>query len=384
MKNDGNNDGSNKKSKLTCWKCGKTGHFKQDYRVKKNNGVNTFGSGQGSKYPNSSQGNKKYVVNFIDFASRFCYVYLCHAKDEALDKFKINKTEVELQQNDLIKTLRTDRGGEYYKPVYFQSVQIMHETTAPYTPQQNGVSEKNRALKEVVNSMLSYLGETTVETPTVRRSNRARVAKSFGSGQLYLVEGSRDEIGSQYSYCYSIEEDPKTFDNAMKSYDLKARLVIQGFRQKEGIDYFDIYALVARIFTIRLLIALAATYNLVIHQMNVKTIFLNVDLEDEDLGDADVIIGIRKHEDKGITITQSHYIEKILKKFKFNDCCPLSTPLDPTIKLMPNRGKAVDQLEYSRAIGFLMYVMTSTRPDIAYAVGSGYQLTKATTLGEAI
>nr|GFB24586.1 hypothetical protein [Tanacetum cinerariifolium]GFB24646.1 hypothetical protein [Tanacetum cinerariifolium] len=55
MKNGGYNDGSNKKSKLTCWKCGKTGHFKKNYRVKKNNGGNTSGSGQGSKDPNSSQ-----------------------------------------------------------------------------------------------------------------------------------------------------------------------------------------------------------------------------------------------------------------------------------------------------------------------------------------
>ncbi|GJX71831.1 zinc finger, CCHC-type containing protein [Tanacetum coccineum] len=106
-----------------------------------------------------SLSNKKYVITFIDDASRFCYVYLLHAKDEALDKFRIYKTEVELQQNDLIKTLRTDRGGEYYDPVFFQSVGIIHETTAPYTPQQNGVAErKNRALKEMVNSMLSYSG----------------------------------------------------------------------------------------------------------------------------------------------------------------------------------------------------------------------------------
>ena len=106
-----------------------------------------------------SLGHKKYFITFIDDASRFCYVYLLHTKDEALDKFKIYKTEVEVQQNVLIKTLRTDRGGEYYDPVFFQSVGIIHETTAPYTPQQNGVAErKNRVLKEMVNAMLSYSG----------------------------------------------------------------------------------------------------------------------------------------------------------------------------------------------------------------------------------
>ncbi|GKG30570.1 zinc finger, CCHC-type containing protein, partial [Tanacetum coccineum] len=53
------------------------------------------------------------------------------------------------------------------------------------------------------------------------------------------------------------------------------------FRQKEGIDYFDTYAPVARITTIRLLLALEAIHNLVNHQMDVKTIFLNGDLEEE-------------------------------------------------------------------------------------------------------
>ncbi|GKF72059.1 zinc finger, CCHC-type containing protein, partial [Tanacetum coccineum] len=66
-------------------------------------------------------------------------------------------TKVELQQGSLIKRFRTDRGGEYMDTLYFQYVGIIHETTAPYTPQQNGISErKNRVLKEMVNSMLSY------------------------------------------------------------------------------------------------------------------------------------------------------------------------------------------------------------------------------------
>nr|GEV91181.1 zinc finger, CCHC-type [Tanacetum cinerariifolium] len=51
------------------------------------------------------------------------------------------------------------------------------------------------------------------------------------------------------------------------------------------------------------------------------------------------------------------------------DCSPVSTPMNSVEKLKPNTGKHVDQLEYSRAIGCIMYAMTSTRPDIAYAVG---------------
>ncbi|GJT64519.1 zinc finger, CCHC-type containing protein [Tanacetum coccineum] len=179
-------------------------------------------------------------------------------------------------------------------------------------------------------------------------------------------------------------------------------IYLQGFKQKSGIDYFDTYALVARISTIRLLIAMASIHNLIIHQMDVKTTFLNGDLEEDvymnqpqgfimlgnenkvdptkeflslkffmkDMGEADVILGIRiKHGSNGIAISQSHYIEKVLKKFNYFDCTPVSTPMDTSEKLMPNNGQAVSQLEYSRVIGCLMYAMTCTRPDIAFAVG---------------
>uniref|UniRef100_A0A2N9F1H7 Reverse transcriptase Ty1/copia-type domain-containing protein n=1 Tax=Fagus sylvatica TaxID=28930 RepID=A0A2N9F1H7_FAGSY len=61
----------------------------------------------------------------------------------------------------------------------------------------------------------------------------------------------------------------------------KARLMVKGFRQREGIDYFDTYALVARITSIRVLIALASIYKLVVHQMDVKIAFLNGNLDEE-------------------------------------------------------------------------------------------------------
>ncbi|GKB79963.1 zinc finger, CCHC-type containing protein [Tanacetum coccineum] len=135
----------------------------------------------------------------------------------------------------------------------------------------------------------------------------------------------------------------------------KDRLVIQGFRQKKGINYFDTYTPVARMTNIRLLPALATIHNL----FSIK-----------DMGEVDVILGFKIiRENKGIVITQSHYIEEILKKFNREDCSPVSTPMDLVEKIMQNTGKPVDQLEYSRAIGCLMYVMTSTRPDISYVVG---------------
>ena len=61
----------------------------------------------------------------------------------------------------------------------------------------------------------------------------------------------------------------------------KSRLVIKGYTQRKGLDYFDTYSLVTRINSIRMIVAIAALRNLKVHQMDVKTAFLNGDLDEE-------------------------------------------------------------------------------------------------------
>lgn len=111
-----------------------------------------------------SRGGKNYYISFIDDYSKYCYVYLIHTKDEALNMFKTYKAEVENQLEKRIKILRSDRGGEYESKDFAEfcsSHGIVHQTTAPYTPQQNGVAErKNRTLKNMINSMLNSSGAT--------------------------------------------------------------------------------------------------------------------------------------------------------------------------------------------------------------------------------
>ena len=57
--------------------------------------------------------------------------------------------------------------------------------------------------------------------PELRKSKRHRTPKYFGPEfQLYLIEGTRDEVSDQHSYYFNVEDDPKTFDEAMKSQDV--------------------------------------------------------------------------------------------------------------------------------------------------------------------
>ena len=58
----------------------------------------------------------------------------------------------------------------------------------------------------------------------------------------------------------------------------KARLIAQGFVQREGIDFEEVFALVARMESIRLLLALAAAKDWRVHHLDVKSAFLNGEL----------------------------------------------------------------------------------------------------------
>ena len=65
----------------------------------------------------------------------------------------------------------------------------------------------------------------------------------------------------------------------------------------------------------------------------------------KDMGVANVIFGIRiKLVNRGIALTQSHYVEKILQRFNYSDCSPVSSFIDPSVKLTPNKGMVVSQL----------------------------------------
>ena len=88
-------------------------------------------------------------------------MYLLKSKDEAIEKFVLDKKEVEKQLNNKIKVLRSDRGADYESSFIDFCAQhgIIHETTTSYSLQSNGVAErKNHTLKEMMNTMLISSG----------------------------------------------------------------------------------------------------------------------------------------------------------------------------------------------------------------------------------
>ncbi|KAG8381639.1 hypothetical protein BUALT_Bualt06G0142500 [Buddleja alternifolia] len=107
-----------------------------------------------------ARGGFEYFITFIDDYSRYGYVYLMKHKSETFEKFKVFKADVENRLDKHIKSLRSDRGGEYLSREFLDFLTangIRSQLTAPGTPQQNGVAERrNRTLMEMVRSMMSH------------------------------------------------------------------------------------------------------------------------------------------------------------------------------------------------------------------------------------
>nr|GEY24611.1 retrotransposon protein, putative, Ty1-copia subclass [Tanacetum cinerariifolium] len=106
-----------------------------------------------------SRQGASYFVTFTDDFSRYGYVYLLKHKHEVFETFKVFQKEVENQLEKTIKSLRSDRGGEYMSQEFLDHLKdhgIIAHRTPPYTPQHNGISKRrNKTLLDMVRSMMS-------------------------------------------------------------------------------------------------------------------------------------------------------------------------------------------------------------------------------------
>ncbi|GKC52548.1 retrovirus-related pol polyprotein from transposon TNT 1-94 [Tanacetum coccineum] len=137
----------------------------------------------------------------------------------------------------------------------------------------------------------------------------------------------------------------------------KARLVAQGFRQEEGIDFKESFALVARIEAIRIFVANAANKNMMIFQMDVKTAFLNCELKEE----ISFFLALQiSQSPRGIFLNQSKYASEIIKKYGLRTSDSVDTPMVKKNKLDEDlQGTPVDATLYRGMIRFLMYLTSS-------------------------
>jgi transposase InsO family protein len=91
----------------------------------------------------TSNGNRRYILTFIDDFSRKTWAYILVDKSSALECFKKFRSTVEKESDQAICCLRTDRGGEFNSldfRKYCEDNGIKRQLTAAYTPQQNGIA----------------------------------------------------------------------------------------------------------------------------------------------------------------------------------------------------------------------------------------------------
>ncbi|GJT78749.1 zinc finger, CCHC-type containing protein [Tanacetum coccineum] len=280
-----------------------------------------------------SLGNKKYFVAFIDDASRAVVrlldpkmktlgerglecIFVGYAKHSKAFRFFVIEPNELVSINSIIEL----RDG-IFDENRFSSVPRPSLSILKGTKDIGGSVVPEKVTEEVVQQ----------PEPELRKSKRKKTPKEFRRGfQLYLIEGTKDE-----KEAINDEMDSILGNNAWVLADLPPGCKPLACKW---------------IFKRKL-------------KMDVKTAFLNGVLDEE----------VYMNQPQGFIIpgneNKSHYIEKVLKKFNYFDCTPVSTPMDTSEKLMPNNGQAVSQLKYSRVIGCLMYAMTCTRPDIAFAMG---------------
>nr|GEU47351.1 putative ubiquitin carrier protein [Tanacetum cinerariifolium] len=353
---------------------------------------------------------------------------LLKSKDEAIDKFVLYKTEVENQLGKKIKVVRSDRGGEYVSPFIELCAKhgIRHEFTAPYSPMQNGIAErKNHTLKEMVAMPIpkaQNIGPKSVDCIFIgyAKNNRAyrfivHESKNMDIQKNTVMESRNASFFEHIFPCLSKEtrSSSRLDDEVVKDKIHRDDNDLQDERQdqieEEEVELRrskrarneksfgpDFVSFMVENEPTSYQEAEIVDLPLGCKPLGYKWIFkkkmkadgtidkykasndkmiksakdmLKSKFDMKDMGLADVILGIkiiRTH--NGLLLRQAHYVDKIHSTHNVGDSDLARTPIDTSLHLSKNRGVGVAQLEYSRIIGMLMYLMSSSRPDLAYAV----------------
>nr|GEV99349.1 hypothetical protein [Tanacetum cinerariifolium] len=252
------------------------------------------------------------------------------------------------------------------------------ESSIPVSPIPTTRIHKDHPVSKIIGDLSS-----TTQTRSMTRA----VKYQGGLSQMFvdLPYGKR-AIGTKWVYKNKKDERGIVIRN-------KAKLVAQGHKQEEGINYEEVFAPVARIEAIRIFLAYASFMGFMVYQMDVKSAFLYGTIEEEVYvyqplgfedpdhpnkvykvvkalyGELTFFLGLQVNQKKdGIFISQDKYVAEILRKFGLTKGKSASTPIDTEKPLLKDPdGEDVAVHTYRSMIGSLIY-LTSSRPDIMFAV----------------
>ena len=161
-------------------------------------------------------------------------------------------TEAEHNSNPTRRSSRQRKAPEYY---------------GEWINVANRIKEEPKTVKEALN------GENQVEWKEAMQNEMDSLNK-HEVWDLVKLPAGRKAIGSKWIF-----KCKTNADGNVERY--KARLVAQGFNQRYGIDYEETFSPVVRFESVRTVLSLAANLGLKLHQMDIKTAFLNGELEEE-------------------------------------------------------------------------------------------------------
>ncbi|KAL0540374.1 hypothetical protein IC582_024611 [Cucumis melo] len=176
----------------------------------------------------------------------------------------------------------------------------------------------------------------------------------------FIVHGQESKVCKVDKFLYSLKQARKQwhekFDNLLMS---------KGFKVNES-DKCIYYKTKGRLCII-ICLYVDDMLGSDLHVINDVRSMISANFDMKDLGEADVILGIKiTRTENGISLDQSHYIEKILKKYNYFKSKPSCTPYDSNVKLFKNTSDSVNQFEYASIIGSLRYAADCTRHSLEH------------------
>ncbi|KAJ9533252.1 hypothetical protein QJQ45_018363 [Haematococcus lacustris] len=275
-----------------------------------------------------------YLATFLDDFTRLSVVMPMRSKAQVPSIVKQVIEQLETQSGQRCKAIRTDNGTEYVNKQmqqYCSDKGIIHQHSAPYSPEQNGAAERAQVAlpAHIPNDQLQGVplpaAIVAPGAPMPRRNphrdrrppakirqpelyamnvtdsqanDNPTVAEALSGPQADMwLQAMHAELASLHeNQTWCLVDKPAGArvlptkwvlkikrDAAGAIEKFKARLVAKGYMQVSGVDVGDVYAPVSKHTTLRTLLAKAAAEDMEVHQVDVDAAFLNGQLEPNEI-----------------------------------------------------------------------------------------------------